>query len=179
MCGQARRRLSVSNRVFSTWTWTVSLCPLGSDTDPSSKVSCFFFFSSLKHCAACDLLTRGPATQNSPSHLVHGRLAGKPVAVTSNRGHERVPLRPGARPQLELQYYQRKRTHPGELFLPHLSAMEQQTTLYLSYFMVHAWLSVRPSCLSDEELRSPDRHAEQDAATLSMAEIASCSYEAR
>ncbi|XP_040056729.2 DNA repair protein REV1 isoform X2 [Gasterosteus aculeatus] len=70
-------------------------------------------------------------------------LKGKPVAVTSNRGHERVPLRPGARPQLELQYYQRKRTHP------------------------------------DEELRSPDCHAEQDAATLSMAEIASCSYEAR
>ncbi|KAM8856556.1 DNA repair protein REV1 isoform 2-T2 [Spinachia spinachia] len=71
-------------------------------------------------------------------------LKGKPVAVTSNRGQESVSLRPGARPQLELQYYQRKCTHP------------------------------------DPE--SPDGHAngaQQDAATLSMAEIASCSYEAR
>ncbi|KAM8856561.1 DNA repair protein REV1 isoform 7-T7 [Spinachia spinachia] len=72
-------------------------------------------------------------------------LKGKPVAVTSNRGQESVSLRPGARPQLELQYYQRKCTHP-------------------------------------DPAESPDGHAngaQQDAATLSMAEIASCSYEAR
>lgn len=34
---------------------------------------------------------------------------GKPVAVTSNRGRGLVAQRPGANPQLEFQYYQRKR----------------------------------------------------------------------
>lgn len=33
---------------------------------------------------------------------------GKPVAVTSNRGRGLVAQRPGANPQIELQYYQRK-----------------------------------------------------------------------
>ncbi|XP_018557791.2 LOW QUALITY PROTEIN: DNA repair protein REV1 [Lates calcarifer] len=84
-------------------------------------------------------------------------LKGKPVAVTSNRGQGRVPLRPGANPQLEQQYYQRKQTHPQP-----------------------EW--------NDEDLHrtpsqeSPDSHAsgeDQNAAALSMAEIASCSYEAR
>ncbi|XP_028447411.1 DNA repair protein REV1 isoform X2 [Perca flavescens] len=84
-------------------------------------------------------------------------LRGKPIAVTSNRGQGRVPLRPGAHPQLEQQYYQRKHTHP------------------------------QPE-RADEDLHrspsqeSPDSHAngvDQAAATLSMAEIASCSYEAR
>lgn len=43
--------------------------------------------------------------------------AGKPVAVTSNRGLGKVPVRPGANHQVELQYYQRKHTHPqpGEI----------------------------------------------------------------
>lgn len=46
-------------------------------------------------------------------------LAGKPVAVTSNRGHGQVPVRPGANPQLEQQYYQRKHTQAqsGEIFI--------------------------------------------------------------
>ncbi|XP_042350432.1 DNA repair protein REV1 isoform X2 [Plectropomus leopardus] len=81
-------------------------------------------------------------------------LKGKPVAVTSNRGQGRVPLRPGAHPLLEQQYYQNKHIHPQ----------------------------------SDEDLHrtpsqeSPESHTNgvnQDASTLSMAEIASCSYEAR
>ncbi|CAJ1079672.1 DNA repair protein REV1 isoform X2 [Xyrichtys novacula] len=84
-------------------------------------------------------------------------LKGKPVAVTSNRGQVRVPPRSGANPQLEMQYYQKKQTHPqpesedGDLFRT-------------------------PS------QDSPDSHTngvDQDASTLSMAEIASCSYEAR
>uniref|UniRef100_A0A8B9LS26 DNA repair protein REV1 n=1 Tax=Astyanax mexicanus TaxID=7994 RepID=A0A8B9LS26_ASTMX len=37
-------------------------------------------------------------------------LIGKPVAVTSNRGRGVVPQRAGANPQLEMQYYQKKRT---------------------------------------------------------------------
>lgn len=35
-------------------------------------------------------------------------LTGKPVAVTSNRGTGWAPLRPGANPQVEWQYYQNK-----------------------------------------------------------------------
>lgn len=84
-------------------------------------------------------------------------LKGKPVAVTSNRGAGRVPQRAGVNFQLEQQYYQKKLDHP------------------------------RPD-LEDEDLHrtpsqeSPDSHANglgQDATALSMAEIASCSYEAR
>uniref|UniRef100_A0A8C1F2S6 DNA repair protein REV1 n=1 Tax=Cyprinus carpio carpio TaxID=630221 RepID=A0A8C1F2S6_CYPCA len=67
-------------------------------------------------------------------------LKGKPVAVTSNRGPGRVAQRPGANPQLEFQYYQRK---------------QQQRPLFF---------------LNGVDL---------DLAALSMAEIASCSYEAR
>uniref|UniRef100_A0A8C2C5V2 DNA repair protein REV1 n=1 Tax=Cyprinus carpio TaxID=7962 RepID=A0A8C2C5V2_CYPCA len=50
-------------------------------------------------------------------------LKGKPVAVTSNRGPGRVAQRPGANPQLEFQYYQRK--HNGvDLDLAALSMAE-------------------------------------------------------
>uniref|UniRef100_A0A3P8SAE8 DNA repair protein REV1 n=1 Tax=Amphiprion percula TaxID=161767 RepID=A0A3P8SAE8_AMPPE len=85
-------------------------------------------------------------------------LKGKPVAVTSNRGQARVPVRPGANPQVEMQYYQRKYTNP------------------------------QPEMTDDDDLHrtpsqeSPDSHASgmhQETASLSMAEIASCSYEAR
>ncbi|XP_028249205.1 DNA repair protein REV1 [Parambassis ranga] len=85
-------------------------------------------------------------------------LKGKPVAVTSNRGQGRVPVRPGANPQLEQQYYQRKYSHP------------------------------QPERAGDDELhRTPSQESpesntnrgEQEASVLSMAEIASCSYEAR
>ncbi|KAM4558025.1 DNA repair protein REV1 [Odontesthes bonariensis] len=84
-------------------------------------------------------------------------LKGKPVAVTSSRGQGRVPVRPGANPQLELQYYQRKHAHP-------LSESADDD------------LHITPS------QESPDSYSNgvnQDAAALSMAEIASCSYEAR
>ncbi|XP_047457742.1 DNA repair protein REV1 isoform X2 [Mugil cephalus] len=84
-------------------------------------------------------------------------LKGKPVAVTSNRGQGKVPVRPGANPLVEQKYYQRKYTHP------------------------------EPEGTDDDLHRtptqeSPESHAngvDQDAAALSMAEIASCSYEAR
>ncbi|XP_061925763.1 DNA repair protein REV1 [Entelurus aequoreus] len=78
-------------------------------------------------------------------------LKDKPVAVTSNRGHARVPLRPGANPQLEQQYYQRK--HCG----------------------------AQPGKESDYVHGAAPQHTngvDKDAA-LSMAEIASCSYAAR
>ncbi|XP_028991489.1 DNA repair protein REV1 isoform X2 [Betta splendens] len=84
-------------------------------------------------------------------------LKGKPVAVTSNRGQGKVPLRPGANPQLEQQYYMRKHVTPQH------DRNDDE-------------LHITPS------QESPESHAkavDQDAAALSMAEIASCSYEAR
>ncbi|XP_028292398.1 DNA repair protein REV1 isoform X2 [Gouania willdenowi] len=81
-------------------------------------------------------------------------LKGKPVAVTSNRGQVRVPVRHGANPQLELQMYQQKYSHP-----------QQDDELHRS-----------PSQESQEPHSNKVDH---DASALSMAEIASCSYEAR
>lgn len=107
-----------------------------------------------------------------------------------------MPRRAGANPQLEQQYYQRKQSHPqsGEGVTPIVFVMEH-TDLNFS----QAWIGVFPVyfivtslfCLLesiDEELHttpsqeSPDSHTngvDQDATALSMAEIASCSYEAR
>ncbi|XP_034041688.1 DNA repair protein REV1 [Thalassophryne amazonica] len=84
-------------------------------------------------------------------------LKGKPVAVTSNRGHGRVPLRPGASPQVEQQYYHRKFTHAQ----PEREGEDLHRTS------------------SQESSDSPTNGVDQDTAALSMAEIASCSYEAR
>lgn len=55
---------------------------------------------------------------HSQSNATDGARAGKPVAVTSNRGAGKVLHRPGANPQLERQYYQWKQSHPetGEEF---------------------------------------------------------------
>ncbi|XP_020007777.1 DNA repair protein REV1 isoform X2 [Castor canadensis] len=77
-------------------------------------------------------------------------LKGKPVAVTSNRGTGRAPLRPGANPQLEWQYYQNK-TQKGKADIPDSSMWENQ------------------DCAQTNGIDS----------VLSKAEIASCSYEAR
>uniref|UniRef100_A0AAR2K883 DNA repair protein REV1 n=1 Tax=Pygocentrus nattereri TaxID=42514 RepID=A0AAR2K883_PYGNA len=75
-------------------------------------------------------------------------LIGKPVAVTSNRGRGIVAQRPGANPQLEMQYFQKKRNQ-------------------------HRMSS------SPEDEEACSNGVEQAQAALSMAEIASCSYEAR
>lgn len=55
-------------------------------------------------------------SQSNATDDVH---AGKPVAVTSNRGAGKALHRPGANPQLERQYYQWKQSHPksGEEFI--------------------------------------------------------------
>lgn len=87
----------------------------------------------------------------------HPELKGKPIAVTSNRGQGRVPLRPGTNPQLEVKYYENKQNN--------LQHRKEEVDLHRT-----------PS----QEI--PDVHTngvEQDATALSMAEIASCSYEAR
>ncbi|XP_016372920.1 DNA repair protein REV1-like, partial [Sinocyclocheilus rhinocerous] len=84
-------------------------------------------------------------------------LKGKPVAVTSNRGPGRVAQRPGANPQLEFQYYQRKQNQ----------YRKEKTD---------GDLEMTPSPQCDEV---PSNGVDLDLAALSMAEIASCSYAAR
>uniref|UniRef100_A0A8C3KG19 DNA repair protein REV1 n=1 Tax=Calidris pygmaea TaxID=425635 RepID=A0A8C3KG19_9CHAR len=85
-------------------------------------------------------------------------LKGKPVAVTSNRGAGKAPLRPGANPQLEQQYYQNK--------------------------LLNGKAEIRvPDKMDSSVWEHPDstrvNGADFDLTVLSMAEIASCSYEAR
>ncbi|KAM9487515.1 DNA repair protein REV1 isoform 1-T1 [Clarias gariepinus] len=84
-------------------------------------------------------------------------LRGKPVAVTSNRGRGLVAQRPGANPQLEFQYYQRKRNQ-------HRGGRTGND------------IELTPSLETEE---TGCNGVDHDQATLSMAEIASCSYEAR
>uniref|UniRef100_A0A8D0GWC8 DNA repair protein REV1 n=1 Tax=Sphenodon punctatus TaxID=8508 RepID=A0A8D0GWC8_SPHPU len=85
-------------------------------------------------------------------------LKGKPVAFTSNRGSGKALLRPGANPQLEWQYYQNKI----------LNGKAENRV---------------PELLDVSILENPDsghmNGADVDMSVLSMAEIASCSYEAR
>ncbi|XP_025116487.3 DNA repair protein REV1 isoform X1 [Bubalus kerabau] len=78
-------------------------------------------------------------------------LKGKPVAVTSNRGTGRAPLRPGANPQLEWQYYQNKILRGKAAEIPDPSTWESQDSAQINGI----------------------------DSVLSKAEIASCSYEAR
>ncbi|NXI42605.1 REV1 protein, partial [Galbula dea] len=85
-------------------------------------------------------------------------LKGKPVAVTSNRGAGKAPLRPGANPKLEQQYYQNK--------------------------LLNGKAEIRVHDKLDSSVwEHPDsthvNGADFDLTVLSMAEIASCSYEAR
>ncbi|KAM4684049.1 DNA repair protein REV1 isoform 6-T12 [Amazona ochrocephala] len=86
-------------------------------------------------------------------------LKGKPVAVTSNKGAGKAALRPGANPQLEQQYYQNK--------LMNGKAAEIRV----------------PDKLDSPVWEHPDsthvNGADFNLTVLSMAEIASCSYEAR
>uniref|UniRef100_A0A4W3GB43 DNA repair protein REV1 n=1 Tax=Callorhinchus milii TaxID=7868 RepID=A0A4W3GB43_CALMI len=85
-------------------------------------------------------------------------LKGKPVAVTHNRGPGHVPIRPGANPQLEMQYYQRR-------FMKGKAEKKVPDKLDCS-----TWENPGATCTNGIDL---------DMACFSMAEIASCSYEAR
>uniref|UniRef100_A0A8C5P6Q6 DNA repair protein REV1 n=1 Tax=Leptobrachium leishanense TaxID=445787 RepID=A0A8C5P6Q6_9ANUR len=83
-------------------------------------------------------------------------LKGKPVAVTSNRGAGRQALREGSNPQLEFQYYQKKILN-GKAEIPN---SEDQTNCEPTHVAQRNGLDI-------------------DTSQLSLAEIASCSYEAR
>ncbi|XP_042317030.1 DNA repair protein REV1 isoform X2 [Sceloporus undulatus] len=82
-------------------------------------------------------------------------LKGKPVAVTSNRGSGKALLRPGANPQLERQYYQNKLMN-GKAEIDELDSADEDNT-------------------DATQVNGVDF----DLCISSMAEIASCSYEAR
>nr|XP_020661263.1 DNA repair protein REV1 isoform X1 [Pogona vitticeps]XP_020661264.1 DNA repair protein REV1 isoform X1 [Pogona vitticeps]XP_020661265.1 DNA repair protein REV1 isoform X1 [Pogona vitticeps]XP_020661266.1 DNA repair protein REV1 isoform X1 [Pogona vitticeps] len=82
-------------------------------------------------------------------------LKGKPVAVTSNRGSGKALLRPGANPQLEWQYYQNKLLN-GKAETDELSSTDE-----------------------DNQDSAQVNGVDFDLSVPSMAEIASCSYEAR
>uniref|UniRef100_A0A8C2SPY7 DNA repair protein REV1 n=1 Tax=Coturnix japonica TaxID=93934 RepID=A0A8C2SPY7_COTJA len=85
-------------------------------------------------------------------------LKGKPVAVTSNRGAGKAPLRPGANPQLEWQYYQNKLLNgKAEIRIP----------------------DKLDSAVWEHSDSAHMNGVDCDLTVLSMAEIASCSYEAR
>nr|XP_023854397.1 DNA repair protein REV1 [Salvelinus alpinus] len=87
-------------------------------------------------------------------------LKGKSVAVTSNRGPGRVAQRPGVDHQLELQYYQKKYSYPAVSERKD-GDLEEMTSSETESHISHG------------------NSVDQDTAALSMAEIASCSYEAR
>ncbi|KAK6309649.1 hypothetical protein J4Q44_G00195300 [Coregonus suidteri] len=87
-------------------------------------------------------------------------LKGKTVAVTSNRGPGRVVQRPGVDRQPELQYYQKKYSYPAVSERKY-GDLEEMTSSETESHISHG------------------NSVDQDTAALSMAEIASCSYEAR
>ncbi|KAM8975617.1 DNA repair protein REV1 isoform 2-T2 [Pelodytes ibericus] len=83
-------------------------------------------------------------------------LKGRPVAVTSNRGAGRQSLREGSNPQLEFHYYQNKILN-GKAEIP---GKQEPSNSEGSDFAQRNGLDL-------------------DTSHLSLAEIASCSYEAR
>ncbi|XP_057278387.1 DNA repair protein REV1 isoform X2 [Pezoporus wallicus] len=85
-------------------------------------------------------------------------LKGKPVAVTSNKGAGKAALRPGANPHLEQQYYQNKLMNgKAEIRVP--DKLDSPVWEHLDSTHVNG--------------------ADFNLTVLSMAEVASCSYEAR
>lgn len=126
------------------------------------------------------------------SNNAGGSSAGKPVAVTSNRGAGKASHRPGANPQLEQQFYQWKQSHPksGEELTSTGFTVESLNRLLEVQGPLPASIACDINfCLTaDEDLyRTPSQDspgtptagAGRETAALSMAEIASCSYEAR
>ncbi|XP_032053428.1 DNA repair protein REV1 isoform X2 [Aythya fuligula] len=131
--------------------WKAGRSALKTDTGNVSVASSAKPQSCIMH-VDMDCFFVSVATRNRPD------LKGKPVAVTSNRGAGKAPLRPGANPQLERQYYQNK--------------------------LLNGKAEIRvPDKLDSSFWEHPDsthmNGGDFNQTVLSMAEIASCSYEAR
>uniref|UniRef100_A0A8C4UY78 DNA repair protein REV1 n=1 Tax=Falco tinnunculus TaxID=100819 RepID=A0A8C4UY78_FALTI len=140
-----------------------------------SFISDFYSRSRLHHISSwkCELTEFVNSLQRKNSGVFPGREklkkwkagrsalktdTGKPVAVTSNRGAGKAPLRPGANPQLEQQYYQNKLLNgKAEIRVP--DKLDSSVWEHMDSTHVNG--------------------ADFDLTVLSMAEIASCSYEAR
>ncbi|NXY44479.1 REV1 protein, partial [Ceuthmochares aereus] len=130
--------------------WKAGRSALKTDTGNMSVASSAKPQSCIMH-VDMDCFFVSVAIRNRPD------LKGKPVAVTSNRGAGKAPLRPGANPQLEQQYYQNR--------------------------LLNGKAEIRIPDKLDSVWEHPDsthvNGADFDLTVLSMAEIASCSYEAR
>ncbi|XP_062484509.1 DNA repair protein REV1 isoform X3 [Pezoporus occidentalis] len=141
-----------------------------------SFISDFYSRSRLHHISTwkCELTEFVNSLQRKNSGVFPGREklkkwkagrsalktdTGKPVAVTSNKGAGKAALRPGANPQLEQQYYQNKLMNgkAAEIRVP--DKLDSPVWEHLDSTHVNG--------------------ADFNLTVLSMAEIASCSYEAR
>lgn len=91
----------------------------------------FFFFWNVLKIASC-----------AHSNTTDGFCAGKPVAVTSNRGAGKVLHRPGANPQLEQQYYQWKQSHPksGEDVITIVFTVENLNGILEVQILLHVFI---------------------------------------
>ncbi|XP_057278389.1 DNA repair protein REV1 isoform X4 [Pezoporus wallicus] len=140
-----------------------------------SFISDFYSRSRLHHISTwkCELTEFVNSLQRKNSGVFPGREklkkwkagrsalktdTGKPVAVTSNKGAGKAALRPGANPHLEQQYYQNKLMNgKAEIRVP--DKLDSPVWEHLDSTHVNG--------------------ADFNLTVLSMAEVASCSYEAR
>ncbi|XP_018418937.1 PREDICTED: DNA repair protein REV1 isoform X2 [Nanorana parkeri] len=97
-------------------------------------------------------------------------LKGRPVAVTSNRGSGKVFSREGANPQLEMEYYQNR-------ILKSKTDKEQSAQSNVDSAQINGL--DQGSCARYNPLSAQKNEMNLDTSQLSLAEISSCSYEAR
>ncbi|XP_068124307.1 DNA repair protein REV1 [Hyperolius riggenbachi] len=95
-------------------------------------------------------------------------LKGKPVAVTSSRGSGKVSSREGANPQMEMEYYQSRMVD---------SNTEQSAQVNVNFAQPNGL--VQDNCTPENTNSVQKNGMDLDTSQLSLAEIASCSYEAR
>ncbi|KAM5182008.1 DNA repair protein REV1 [Mantella aurantiaca] len=96
-------------------------------------------------------------------------LKGRPVAVTSNRGSGKVCSREGANPQLEMEYYQNN-------ILKRKTDKEQSDQSNVESIQING---LDQGSARDNPISAQKDDMKLDISQLSLAEIASCSYEAR
>ncbi|XP_061315660.1 DNA repair protein REV1 isoform X2 [Pezoporus flaviventris] len=131
--------------------WKAGRSALKTDTGNVSVASSAKPQSCIMH-VDMDCFFVSVAIRNKPD------LKGKPVAVTSNKGAGKAALRPGANPHLEQQYYQNKLMNgKAEIRVP--DKLDSPVWEHLDSTHVNG--------------------ADFNLTVLSMAEVASCSYEAR